>query len=121
MRYRVLSPSGDYVFGRGAGEFLANSPACVAQLVETRLALWSGQWFLDANEGTPYFGQVLGMGTGGTYDQAIQQRILATQGVTQIVAYASNLDRASRVLTVTATIDTQYGTAVVTTDLNILA
>lgn len=39
MRYRVLSPTGDYTFGQGPGEFLVNSPAAVAQAIGTRLRL----------------------------------------------------------------------------------
>ncbi len=109
MRYRQLSPTGDYVFGRGPGEFLVNSSAAVAQLVLTRLRLWTGEWFLDATEGTPYLGQILGHGTGGTYDQAIQARILGTQGVTEIVTYSSSVDPVTRALSVAATINTVYG------------
>jgi hypothetical protein len=110
MRYRQLSATGDYVFGRGAGEFFVDSPATVAQAVATRLRLFAGEWFLDATEGTPYAELVLGHNTGGSYDAAIQQRILGTPGVLSITDYTSNLDAARR-LTVSATISTTYGPA----------
>lgn len=104
-----MSPTGDYVFGQGAAQFLVNTPEAVAQAVRTRLALWAGEWFLDLTEGTPYDTQILGTNTQSLYDQAIQDRILGTQGVVSIDEYYSVLD-ATRNLTVNATITTLYGT-----------
>jgi hypothetical protein len=114
MRYRALSSSGDYVFGRGTGEFLLNSPEAVAQAVETRLRLMTGEWFLNLDEGTPYSTEILGTGTQTLYDQAIQDRILGTQGVQSIDDYTSTLNSATRQLTVECTITTIYGQASVT-------
>ena len=107
MRYRELSPTGDYLFGAGGQNFLVDSPEMVAQSVLTRLRLWSGEWFLDVTEGTPWMTQILGENTKSLYDLAIQSRVLQTQGVTGIKDYSSSLE--NRVLTVTMTIDTQYG------------
>lgn len=107
MRYRALSPSGDFVFGPGS-RFLIDSPATVGQAVRTRLLLALGEWFLDMTEGTPYKTSILGTGTKAIYDQAIQERILGTQGVTSIESYASFLDE-DRHLSVAATINTIYG------------
>lgn len=109
MRYRALSTTGDYQFGR-AGLFLINTPAAVAQAVKTRLMLWAGEWFLDSREGTPYEQSILGYGTQGTRDLAIKERILGTPGVLSLIRYASSVD-SSRKMTVTATVETQYGTA----------
>lgn len=113
MRYRTLSPTGDYVFGQGLGEFLVNTPEAVAQAVQTRLRLAQGEWFLDKLEGTPYATQILGHGTLDIYDQAIKERILETTGVTALISYASVLD-ADRKLTVSCEIETLYGTAQIT-------
>jgi len=109
MRYRVLDPNGDYTFGQGASEFLVNSPECVAQAVKTRLALFSGEWFLDTTIGVPYLTEVLGMGTVGTYDLTIQAAILQTQGVQSIDEYSSSLNTTTRVLTITCNLNTIYG------------
>ncbi len=108
MRYRSLSPTGDYVFGRGTTEFLVNSPEAVAQAVRTRLLLITGEWYLDTAEGTPYEEAILGMHKQGLYDQAIKERILGTQGVLQIDRYASVLNQ-QRELTVDCLISTIYG------------
>lgn len=109
MRYRALSPEGDFTFGRGSGNFLVNSPEAVAQAVRTRLLLLRGEWFLDTTEGTPYAAEILGTNTRATYDEAIRERILDTQGVTEILDYSSAVDGSTRGLSVSVTIDTEYG------------
>lgn len=117
MRYRELSPTGDYTFGRNATNFLVNSPAAVAQAVQTRLAIAVGEWFLDLSYGTPYQSRILGAGRVATYDSAIQQVILDTPGVTAIVQYSSSVNPNTRAASVFVVIDTQYGTATINTSL----
>lgn len=107
MRYRALSPSGDMTFGFGRLNFHVDTPAAVGQAVLTRLRLLTGEWFLDAREGTPYATQVLGYGTRPTYDRVMRQRILQTQGVTEIVSYSSAV--VDRGLSIAAVINTIYG------------
>lgn len=111
MRYRKLDENGDYSFGRGQGDFLIDSPACVGQSVVTRLRLLKGEWFLDVTEGTPWSTDILGEGTKTLYDLAIRQRVLQTAGVTQILEYESALDPDQRKLSVKLTIDTVFGEA----------
>lgn len=116
----MLDQNGDYVFGHGSADFLVNSPATVAQAVLTRLKLFTDEWFLDQNEGTPYSTQITGKGTSALYDLAIKNRILSTQSlgvsvVTAIISYSSQL--IDRNLQVTAEIDTIYGPTTVSTFL----
>lgn len=112
MRYRQLDANGDYVFG-GSGEFLVDSPECVAQAIRTRLLLATGEWFLDVTEGTAYAEQVLGYGTQGSRDNAIKSRIIDTPGVEELLSYASSMS-ADRRFTVTAVVRTLYGDTTVT-------
>lgn len=114
MRYRAQDANGDYVVGKGTSEILTNVPAAVALAVKTRLLLERGEWFLDVTEGTPYHTEILGMGTKATADAAIRERILDTQGVTELVAYNSVYNADKRTFNVTATINTIYGQATVT-------
>jgi len=107
MRYRALDANGDSTFCSGETQWLVNSPAAVAQAVQTRLNLYTGEWFLDTSEGTPYSTEILGNNTGSIYDLAIQERILNTEGVSEIVTYQSSKS-AQRALTVQAEIDTIY-------------
>ena len=104
-------------FGQSQANFLVNSPAAVAQAVETRLGLITGEWFLDTTAGTPYMTDIIGTGTKQIYDQAIKARILGTQGVASITAYSSAVDPKTRKLTVSATILTIYSTQPVTVTL----
>lgn len=107
MRYRALDANDDYSFGGGTKEFLVDSPEAVGQAVKTRLALMKGEWFLDLDEGTPYFTEILGTGTQQLYDQAIRERILDTPNVTSIESYQSSV--ANRKLTVSVLINTAFG------------
>ena len=110
MRYRALSPTGDYVFGP-ASHFLLNTPATVAQAIQTRLALFVGEWFLDQREGLDK-SQILGNNTAGTRDPEIQQRILGTPGVKSLLSYQSSVDQ-QRNFTVSANVDTIYGEVII--------
>jgi hypothetical protein len=117
MRYRKLDANGDMVFGRQQADFWRDVPDAPAQAVWTRLQLYLGDWFLDTSDGTPWRTQVLGKYTGSTRDPAIQARTLGTQNVTAIHAYASQVNRDTRVFNVQMTIDTLYGQANVSVQL----
>lgn len=116
MRYRREDDDGDYTFGQGDDTWLINSPETVAQAVKTRFLLWYGQWFLDTTEGTPWIQSVLGKQKPETYNLAIRQRILETQGVNSIQSFDTTLNTSSRRVVFTATIDTIYGTTTVTSE-----
>jgi hypothetical protein len=108
VRYRKLDSTGDMVFGHGGNDFLVDSPDAVAQAVETRLREWKGEWFLDTSEGTPWQA-LMGKGTQKSIDPEIRARILATEGVTEITAFAVVINPTTRKATITATINTDYG------------
>lgn len=102
MQYRQIVDN-DYTFKQ-----IKDIPETVAQAVVTRLALWTGEWFLNVTEGTPYLDKIVGHDT--LYNLEIKTRILDTQGVLSILEYQSvlNIDRA---LSITCTIETIYGVA----------
>lgn len=122
MRYRRLSRDGDMTFGHGTNDFYRDQPEAVGQAVETRLALFRGEWFLDLAEGTPWGGfpfndfvvmqgKILGAHTTASRDVAIKTRILGTDGVSAIVDYSSHMDPDTRAFSVSCRIDTIYGQA----------
>lgn len=115
MRYRALTPSGDYSFGQGNANFLINVPEAVAQAVQTRLLLERGEWFLDQEAGTPYKTDILGTHTQSKYDAALRGRIQGTVGVTKVLSYSSVVVK--RRLTATAKINTAFGSTTVNADL----
>ncbi len=109
MRYRKLSPLGDYTFGAGPLDFYRDVPEAVGQAVMTRLLLWRGEWFLDTDEGTPFLDGILGKHTIATANLTIQDRIQTTQGMVDIESYDSQFNADDRDLSVEATINTIYG------------
>jgi hypothetical protein len=109
VRIRRVDAAGDMLFGQGQANFWRDVPDAPAQLASSRLHLEQGEWFLDTSDGTPWRTRVLGNRTAGTRDPVIRSRILGTQGVKQIVAYDSVLDRETRGFAVQATIETAYG------------
>lgn len=110
FRYRALDANGDMTFGRGAANFLVDSPAAVAQAILTRLNLWTGEWWLDLSIGTPWLQQILGKPRGpGSPDAAIRQRILTTPYVTNLTDYASNYNPTNRSWVVSCKVFTAFG------------
>jgi hypothetical protein len=115
MRYRKLDPdTGDYTFGLGQGNFYIDQPEAVAQSVFTRLMLWTGQWFLDLQEGTAWASQVLGERTRATRDIVLRDRVQTTQGVQEITDYDSVMNTPTRTWTARVAVQTIYGPAVLT-------
>lgn len=108
MRVRKVDAAGDMVFGGNQAAFHRDTPDAVTQIVESRLQLWTGQWYLDLSEGTPYEVQVLGKRTEAVRDPVLRDRILSTPGVSEIANYDSVLNRDTRGFSVSAVIVTDY-------------
>lgn len=110
MRYRKLSPTGDYLFGAGQLNYLINTPETVAQAVQTTLLLWLGEWYLNVNDGTPYPEGVIGKHSKEQADQTIINQIRGVQGVIDIVNFQSTVDPETRKYTsVSGILNTIYG------------
>ncbi|OTG82341.1 hypothetical protein [Acinetobacter sp. ANC 4648] len=118
MRYRKLDENDDYSFGSGVNDFHSNTPEAVAQAVLTRLRLWMGEWFADTSDGTGWNQSILGKQSGNLYELTLRQRVLQTPGVQSIEEFQSSLDAETRMLSVSMTINTIYGTAVLNRSLN---
>jgi len=94
---------------------LVDSPAAVAQAIQTRLKLRQGEWFLDSTQGMPYDTDVVGTNKAATRDLAFQTEILKTTGVSKITEYASYVDPTTRKFSVAVTVDTKYGSTTTST------
>ncbi|MCL6442078.1 MAG: hypothetical protein K6T83_01205 [Alicyclobacillus sp.] len=115
MRYRKLSPSGDYTFGLQNG-FYTDTEA-VAQAIYTSLKLLQGEWWEDTSQGLPLFQSILGQpGTPDhihAVDMLVQEQILNVPGVQEITSFSSDYDSRTRTYTITnCTVQTQYGETV---------
>lgn len=109
MRYRKLSPTGDYTFGSGLLNFYINSPDAVAQAVKTSLLLWLNEWYLNLDDGTPYMEGVIGKHNQETADATLRNRIMKVQGMVSIQDFQSTIDPDNRTYTLSATLNTIYG------------
>lgn len=89
----------DIVWTNGAIDVTYTPQEVVSQRL--KIALWTflGEWFLDAEVGTPYFQQILGKGRRQeTVDAIFQDIILSDEDVVEILAYNSDM-RADRTFT----------------------
>lgn len=107
MKYRRLSPTGDYTFGFGNSSFLTDADA-VCQAIQTKLKMFKGEWWENINDGLPLFQQIAGRAGISAADLLIQSRILETPGVTSIATFTSSMD-SNRHYYANITVDTAYG------------
>lgn len=110
MRTRVLSPTGDFTFGQGQLNYLVDVPQAVAQVCQTSLRLFLGEWYLDTTAGVPYAQGVLGKHSQAQADATLLAAIYNVQGVTSVVNFQSTIDPNTRSYSeVTGTLNTIYG------------
>jgi hypothetical protein len=110
VRYRQLTPSGDFSFGSGQLNFFINTPQAVGQVVLTSLRLWLGEFYLNINAGMPYLEGVLGKHTQDEADATTIAYIGTLQGVVSVQNLVSTINPDTRAYSVqTVTINTLYG------------
>lgn len=83
----------------------------IAQTIRTRLKLFLAEYFRNINDGTPWFQSILNKrGTVTSKDAIIKQRIVQTPGVIELVSFSTDYDINLRKYSITAAVDTQFGT-----------
>lgn len=115
MTVRALDSTGDIVTS-GVQFFSGYSALEVAQNVRTRLKLFTNEWFLNINEGTPWFDSASAPGilgkntrTAASREAVIRRRILLSPGMAGMTSFSVNYDLATRLLTVQAGTISQSG------------
>jgi hypothetical protein len=110
---RRLDQNGDFTFGQGLADYISDTEA-VAQIIKTRLLLFTGEWWLDLNDGLPLWTSILG--ASGANMQAItlliQDRILGTPNVINITSLSTNFDSVARAYSFTASVTTSFSTTI---------
>lgn len=119
MKYRALDSDGDYTMGN-MQVFMIDADA-VAQAIKTNLKLLKAEWWEDQSEGLPLFQGILGRpGTPNNLkatDLIIKERILSTQGVSEILSFQSSYT--NRQYTVSnCVVKTIYGQTVTVTGVS---
>lgn len=110
MRYRKLSPDGDYTFGNQQLDFHIDTPEAVAQVIKTSLQMWIGEWYLDVTDGTAYPEGVLGKHSKAEADATLVARIRQCQGVVDVQNFTSVIDEGRRQYSsIAANVNTIYG------------
>lgn len=86
-------PNGsDMVFVNGACPTTSDYADVVAQRLYIMLRTFQGEWYLNENHGVPYLQSILGHKIRkSVVDRILQEKILAEEGVAEIVLFISSL------------------------------
>lgn len=109
MRYRPMDGSGDYTMGK---PFLVDA-AAVGQAIKTKLLLLKEEWWEQKDDGLPLFQNILGNTNTSdlqAVDLLIQERILATPNVKQILNFESNIN--NRTYSFRCNVETSFGVTI---------
>ena len=97
----LLDSSGDLDFSSN-DLVIVEGIAAIQQELQIRYRFFLGEWFLDANEGTPYFEHILKKNANDAQVRAVLTEVArTTPGVLEVRSYAADLDSVNRRLTVT--------------------
>lgn len=112
-RVRKLDEKGDIVT---SGVIFTQDRESVAQTIQTRLKLFTGEYFRNIMEGVPWFEKedgtegILQKGyTLAQVESILRNRIANTEGVLSILEFHTELDQSKRKLSVKAVVMTQFG------------
>ena len=82
----------------------------VRQHLQIKLRLWTSEWFLDTEFGTPYLSDILGKQLSlGASVAALKKSILEVDGVQTITRFDYQFNRSTRSLSVDFDVLTPYG------------
>lgn len=116
MSYRKLDDNGDMVFGNGSLDFFINDVDEVAQSIQTRLKLYSGESFLNTSAWVP-LPAIVGKDAQATIQPAMRQVIVETPTNPTINSLDYVYDPVDRKATLHIDISTIYGQSTITTEI----
>jgi len=116
MIYRRLSSTWDYTLGGGRGNYLIGAEA-VAQAIKSRLLLLREEWWMDRNDGLPFWQSIHGYQgrDKDTVERLITDRILGTPNVIRIHDISSQYDPDTRRFEISVVVDTVFGPVLIST------
>jgi hypothetical protein len=104
MIRRAFDSDSDYAIN----SFVQDSPATI-QAVATRLRLFKGEWFLNLDDGVPWYQEILGKSFNlPRVETIIRNRIRETEGVKELNEFSLRLASSTRLLTVSFKAATIY-------------
>lgn len=113
---RKLDETGDPLYGNGIDCFLTDLEA-TAQIIETSLLLFQGEWWNNLQAGLPVFQSIVGQAENNrqaTIALLIQQVILSVDYVTAISNVQFLYTAKNRSFSYACNVQTQFGTVQVT-------
>lgn len=109
-RTRRLDENGDFVI---SGKVWIYDIEAVTQTINTRLKLFSAEYWRDVTEGTPWIKDILTKNNSRNTLQSktaiLKNRINNTDGVVSIIKWESDFNYSTRKFTVNADILTEFG------------
>ena len=106
MNFRALDSAGDWTFGNGVQNYLTDNSAIAAD-ISTALQVFLGECFIATNFGVDWWNLIGSKDEAGVILQC-RQIIVGRVGVTKINSVVATLDRTTRRLVVTYSIDTIF-------------
>lgn len=103
----LLLVNGDLVLTKDANPLGTDN---IQQNILQRLAFIQGEWFMDNTYGVPWYQQILTKSPDlSKIDTILQNTIIKTPGVTQLLSYSQTLNRQARTLSVSFSCMTTNG------------
>ena len=106
MIVRSLDANGDWQFGKGKNDYVANNKA-IEQNISTRLNSYLGDCFFALDQGLDWF-NLLGSKNQVALELAVRAIILNTKNVSSIVDLSIIFEEITRKLTMKYTVETVY-------------
>lgn len=102
LTYELDIENGDLILTTGAD--------AVEQHLRQRLWFFLGEWFLATDQGVPYFQSILGQKLNlGSVSAILQETILTTPGVIELLSFELDFDNATRELSLDFAVRTSDG------------
>lgn len=113
IRVRRINDNHDSEYGSNRLSFDEDLDA-VVQAVQTKLQLFTGEWWEDTLDGTPMLTAILGHSAGGSnrrnIDRLLQKRLSEVPYVTDVTDVLSSFNKSTRNYTFQCTLVTDFGT-----------
>ncbi len=118
MIFRQITSDGDWTFGKGIAGYAVDE-AAIELNVRTRLLSWKGNWFKGLNDFVDWINR-LDRGQETNLDRELQIVILQSFGVVGVNSIKVDLNRNTRLITLTYNMATIFGPSFINT-LNLAA
>jgi hypothetical protein len=91
----------------------ASGQSGAAQVIRNEMEAFKGEWFLDLDDGTPWYQEILGKKYNEVrISQVMRTRLLAISIVDSVIEMSSEWDGATRTMTVYWEVKTVFGDTV---------